>query len=694
MCIRDRYQTSLFDQTDFTAKMRHSFHQAVKHVSKEAVKSYVLLGTEDLDVQDNLKVMKFRELCQHIQSKHYCCCVKAVFERFWDVMRSHWAMLQHHKHSDANDWLKQVHTPLSELRKSVWDQVKRRVEHLLSFHLATCKVEDMLRVIEYTKKLMDVGELYSESDSTMLRGSIANKTSQYFRSFHQANADELAVVLDNEPWIPIPVRPDFSVRSIKELQVGFSLAHPLKLENTSAPDSAHEWATDPNPFAGLDEGAEGESQALDDEDEGTEQLLLTEIDEDAAPGDVRKPRKRAETVEAGGCTSGLVLTNASMVLIRAIARYIMIMEKLDLGTEALAGLVLLCDLYVYDVFTVAYMHNAELDMSPSLNRMLQVMRNNLRKSPYYAPRFPPPPSEAPAEKTRSIFSMKKSEDKEVKADWPCPCTVMANLDSPDDLFGLHHRYTALKSLSFLRQVLESVRVRLSERFLKGASSSSVAQASLLNDFYSNVERNVELEYALLRNIAKSMIKLDHIPDQINKCAWDTLELAGTDGELRGHDFVPAMLAEAKVFFSRLDSGLLNEYGMGAEATETIVKAAIEACMAIMVEGFSRVKKCTNEGRVTMSFDLKQFQMGLQEMTSIRPIPSVQLVEEFIKGFFVLNDCNGEVEVMDWVVKHVHDYSEEQVKSLLMVSYVTFKNLKRKTRNDLLESVSQHYKELL
>ena len=37
-----------------------------------------------------------------------------------------------------------------------------------------------------------------------------------------------------------------------------------------------------------------------------------------------------------------------------------------------------------------------------------------------------------------------------------------------------------------------------------------------------------------------------------------------------------------------------------------------------------------------------------------------LVDEFIKGYYMLNDCNSEVEVIDWVVKHVMDYSEEQV----------------------------------
>ena len=55
--------------------------------------------------------------------------------------------------------------------------------------------------------------------------------------------------------------------------------------------------------------------------------------------------------------------------------------------------------------------------------------------------------------------------------------------------------------------------------------------------------------------------------------------------------------------------------IGDDATETIVRAAIEAAMQAMVDGFAKVKKCTNEGRVAMSLDLTQFKMGLQEMTS-------------------------------------------------------------------------------
>ena len=232
------------------------------------------------------------------------------------------------------------------------------------------------------------------------------------------------------------------------------------------------------------QGADAEGVA-EEEEENNEHLLVGEIDEDAAPSardQVKKGRNRAESTGESQHGS-LVLTNGSMVLIRAIARYILIMEKLDLGSEALTGLILLHDLYVYDAFTVAYMRQSNLSMGNGLKRMLEVMRNNLRKSPYFNNRFPEvqvveKKKESKMAGMSNLFS-RSASNAEVLDEWPCPCEVTCDLDSVDDLYGLHHRYTAIKSLTFLRQVLESVRVRLQDRFLRGAQGG--AQVPPLSD---------------------------------------------------------------------------------------------------------------------------------------------------------------------------------------------------------------------
>ena len=147
------YQTSLLINEDFAGKMRHSFQQAVKYVSKEAVKVWVMQSTDNPEKQEKFKTMKYRELCQHISGRHYTQCTQSVYERFWDVMYSHWSMIRHHvsfcskqKSTGENDFLERVHEELLCLRKTVWDLIKRRVEHLLNFHLASCKVRIVLQL--------------------------------------------------------------------------------------------------------------------------------------------------------------------------------------------------------------------------------------------------------------------------------------------------------------------------------------------------------------------------------------------------------------------------------------------------------------------------------------------------------------------------------------------------------------------
>ena len=57
-------------------------------------------------------------------------------------------------------------------------------------------------------------------------------------------------------------------------------------------------------------------------------------------------------------------------------------------------------------------------------------------------------------------------------------------------------------------------------------------------------------------------------------------------------------------------------------------------MEQLVEGYSRIKKCTNEGRAIMSLDVRIFQSGVEKMTTTRPIPETQYVENYIKAFYI------------------------------------------------------------
>eukprot|EP00475_Leptophrys_vorax_P014752 TRINITY_DN21021_c1_g2_i1.p1 TRINITY_DN21021_c1_g2~~TRINITY_DN21021_c1_g2_i1.p1 ORF type:complete len:130 (-),score=8.09 TRINITY_DN21021_c1_g2_i1:54-392(-) len=103
--------------------------------------------------------------------------------------------------------------------------------------------------------------------------------------------------------------------------------------------------------------------------------------------------------------------------------------------------------------------------------------------------------------------------------------------------------------------------------------------------------------------------------------------------------------------------------------------AMEAVAEAVVEGLSRVRRCSNEGRALMSLDVQTLASGLQQLTGIKP--DMQVVENYIKAFYL-----PETEYFYWALSHP-EYSRSQVVSLINL-VATMKNWRRKTRADILE----------
>ncbi len=50
--------------------------------------------------------------------------------------------------------------------------------------------------------------------------------------------------------------------------------------------------------------------------------------------------------------------------------------------------------------------------------------------------------------------------------------------------------------------------------------------------------------------------------------------------------------------------------------------------------FSAVRRCTNEGRALMQLDLRHFQVKVESLTRLRPLPDASIVETFIKAYYL------------------------------------------------------------
>lgn len=82
--------------------------------------------------------------------------------------------------------------------------------------------------------------------------------------------------------------------------------------------------------------------------------------------------------------------------------------------------------------------------------------------------------------------------------------------------------------------------------------------------------------------------------------------------------------------------------------KTMLWSSIIFCISrILVQGYSECnKKCTQEGRALMLLDFEQLAKHLENFSSMKPIPYRIYVEEYIKAYYLPENCMDE-----WIAKH-------------------------------------------
>jgi len=80
----------------------------------------------------------------------------------------------------------------------------------------------------------------------------------------------------------------------------------------------------------------------------------------------------------------------------------------------------------------------------------------------------------------------------------------------------------------------------------------------------------------------------------------------------------------------------------------------------------------------MSLDLQNLTNGLQKLTTLRPIPRVLYVENYIKAYFL-----PEVQLLPWCREHL-EYSLKQWQSLITVGIGN--DMKKQSRQALLSAL--------
>ncbi|KAI7841037.1 hypothetical protein COHA_005265 [Chlorella ohadii] len=108
--------------------------------------------------------------------------------------------------SDESEWgavLQAVHAGLLGGRRLIWEEAARRIGLLLSTP-AAFEGEHFLQVMEWTQRVLAVGEAFAGCPDPGLRQLLERQSAKFFRLYHHSNIEALSSMLDQELWKRLP----------------------------------------------------------------------------------------------------------------------------------------------------------------------------------------------------------------------------------------------------------------------------------------------------------------------------------------------------------------------------------------------------------------------------------------------------------------------------------------------------------
>lgn len=159
----------------------------------------------------------------------------------------------------------------------------------------------------------------------------------------------------------------------------------------------------------------------------------------------------------------------------------------------------------------------------------------------------------------------------------------------------------------------------------------------------------------------------------SSCGWDSKKVRN-----QPHDWVNALTQNCTDVWLYLN----NEHNFGEAGTIIKEQVWLEVCQCafdVVLEGFSRIKKCTVEGRTNMLMDIQSLQNKLNLVHSCKPPRGKHYIEEFIKGSTL-----SEEALVDWMNDNWQIYSYRHIYNML---YMVLKSSVLSSSKRLTEAIS-------
>ncbi|KAL0534185.1 hypothetical protein IC582_028469 [Cucumis melo] len=610
----------------------------------------------------------------------------------------------YHLRKDAIDFVSQT---LQRGRKNLWQLTTSRVSVLLS-SAAVCStsIHQFLKNYEDLNVFILAGEAFCGVEAVEFRQKLKIVCENYYVAFHKQSMHALKMVMEKENWLTLPPdtvqvvsfaglvgdgaplfvtsegnssngkvpRSDKSTSSISTGmdRSGFlqwlNSGNPflLKLIHTykeGTPNGAHYGEVDgsvggsshrsnASPTKFTDNLANGANTVSEDEDED---LLADFIDEDSQlPSRISKPKLSRNHCSNHNYDDITAQTGSSLCLLRSMDKYARLMQKLEIvNVEFFKGMCQLFEVFfyfVYETFGQLSTSSGGKGFPDSLNYKLKTA---LSRAAQDCEQWIRPHSSSPSASS-STFSFNEVTPSP-------PGSSLGYLHGTS--FGLKERSAGADSLSLVARIMHRSKAHIQSMLLQ-------TNVAVIEDFYVHLLDAVPyLIEHIHKNTARLLLHVSGYVDRIANAKWEVKELG-----LEHNGYVDLLLGEFKHYKTRLAHS-----GVRKEVQDLLLEYGLDIVAETLIEGISRIKRCSDEGRALMSLDLQVLINGLQHFVSANVKPKLQMVETFIKAYYL-----PETEYVHWARSHP-EYSKSQIIGLVNM-VASMKGWKRKTRLEILEKI--------
>eukprot|EP01133_Synstelium_polycarpum_P000387 gene387-454_t len=244
--------------------------------------------------------------------------------------------------------------------------------------------------------------------------------------------------------------------------------------------------------------------------------------------------------------------------------------------------------------------------------------------------------------------------------WVKPNINLANLrlGEPKILFNLPLRVLAIESLSAVVEAMRSAKP-----VFQAILPSN--QADAIKDFYASVVDVVpDLQRHLLKSAVSAIFSHVHGPaffsNTIASAKWDlkTMSTAKTP-------YVDVITGSIRDFLTRLEACATKTEFINGPVKLRIIEMSLEYLVQQIVDGYSRVKKCSNEGRATMMQDLMSIKTGVESLRV--KIPNISYAEHYLKGYYQFGALS-EADILEWAKVH-DEYPMQHIIALIQLAKI-------------------------